>query len=304
MGAHGTSVFGVAFWMRTVLAAVYVGVPVAMVGASVWWATRRAGPPAPGVPAELVRRARLGRLTGLAAGAVAGVLSIWSAQGQLAPALVAIGYLFGVLLGELLAVPAPSGTVRTAVVRTREAGRYLPHWAVWVAVAAGTVSVLAPLLFAVLPRVRYGPWSPDGADEGSTLPGGTLSWPAAATTVPLAAVAVLGVLVGNLLARRIALLPPVAPDPVADERVRCRIARAGAGAVIGIELLTLAASVISASSGLAVPSAVGGADYLASRILVWTGFCLAGLGVLAWCVLGSRRHAGLPAGVPSGAAEA
>ncbi|HEX4787475.1 MAG TPA: hypothetical protein VH372_03370 [Actinospica sp.] len=295
--------FAEVFWVRAALAAVYVGVPASLVGASVWWATRRTGHGASAGPAAAVRRARLGRLAGLGVGAAAGIVSIWFGQGLPAPALVAIGYLFGVLK-ELLSVPPPSGTVRTAVVRTREAGRYLPRWAVWVAVGTGAICVLTPLLFAVLPRVRYAPWSPDGGDPRFTAPGGTLSWPAAGTSVPLAAIAVLGVLAGSLLAHRIALLPALVPDPIVDEKLRCRIARAGAGAVIGIELLTLAASVIAASSGLAVPGAVGGTDRLASRILVWAGVGLAAGAVLAWCVLGSRRLARVTVDVAGRAADA
>lgn len=288
--------FSVAFWMRTALAVVSVGVPLALVGGSVWWATRRGGRGAPArfsTPGSVAvaQRARHHRLVGLGAGAAAGVASIWSAHGQSAPALVAIGYLFGVL-GELLAVPVPSGTVRTASLDPREARRYLPRWAVRVAVVAAVLSVLAPALFAVLPRVSYGPWSPDGSD---VLPGDTLSWPSVGTSLPLAAIAVFGVVAGSLVARRIALLPPVSSDPVVDEQIRCRIGRAGAGAVLGIELLGVAASAIAASGGLAVPRAVGGTDYLASRILVWTGLFLAVSAVVVWCVLGSRRLTRVPA---------
>ena len=278
--------------MRAALAVVYVGVPLLLVGASIWWATRR-GRATQGTsssPDDVVARARDHRLVGLGLGAVAGVVAIWSSQGELAPALVAIGYLFGVL-GELLAVPVPSGMVRTATLETREARRYLPRWAVWVAAATAVVSVLTPGLFAALPRVSYGAWSPDGVD---VLPGGTLSWPSMGTTLPLAAIAVFGVVAGSVLARRITLSPPVSSDPVMDEQIRCRIGRAGAGAVLGIELLAVAASAIAASGGLAVPHAIGGTDYLVSRILVWTGLLLAAGAVFGWCVLGSRRLARVP----------
>lgn len=303
MGSQGTSLFTAAFWMRSALALMYVGVPALLVGASVWWATRRSGHGAADGLGAVARRARHGRLTGLAAGAVAGVLSIWSDQGLMAPALVAIGYLFGVLR-ELLSAPVPSGPVRTAIVASREAKRYLPRWAVRVSLATGVLCVLTPLLFAVLPRVGYLPWSPFVTDQRITFPGGTLAWPATATSVPLAAVAAFGVLAGNLLARRITLLPPLAPDPAVDERLRCRIGRAGAGAVIGIELLTLAALTIAASGGLAVPGVNGGAAYLGSRILVWTGLGLAAAAVLAWSVLGARRPARVTADVAGGAVGA
>ena len=278
--------------MRAALAVVYVGVPLLLVGASIWWATRR-GRQASGLSSSadgVVQRARRHRGVGLGLGAVAGVVSIWFTHGELAPALVAIGYLFGVL-GEVLAVPVPSGTLRTATLETREAWRYLPRWAVWVAVATAVISLVAPVLFAALPRVSYGPWSPDGVD---VLPGGTLSWPSVGTSVPLAAIAVFGVVAAGVVARRVTLLPPVSSDPVMDEQIRRRIGRAGAGAVLGIELLAVAASAIAASGGLAVPQPVGGADYLASRILIWTGLFLAASAVAGWCALGSRRLARVP----------
>ncbi|WP_034262760.1 hypothetical protein [Actinospica robiniae] len=299
MGSQGTSLFTALLWFRTALAVVYVGVPALLVGVSVWWATRRSRRDAADGLGAVARRARHGRLTGLAAGAAAGVVAIWYAEGLVAPALVAIGYLFGVLR-ELLSVPVPSGPVRTALVVSRESNRYLPRWAVWVSVVTGVLCILTPLLFAVLPRVHYLPWSPDVAGQQFTIPGGSLSWPAAATSVPLAAVAACGIVAGTLLARRITLLPPLADDPVVDERLRCRIGRAGAGAMIGIELLALAALTIAASGGLAVPGVNGGAAYLASRIMLWTGLGLAVAAILAWSVLGARRLARVTADVAGG----
>lgn len=305
MGSPGTSVFTAVFWMRSALAVVYVGVPALLVGASVWWATRRSGKGSGQDGGDslgaVARRARHGRLAGLGAGAVAGVVSIWYDQGLMAPALVAIGYFFGVLQ-ELLSVPVPSGPVRTAIVVTREARRYLPRWAVRFSLAIGVLCVASPVLFAVLPRVRYLPWSPCIDCQGVTFPGGTLAWPATATSVPLAAIAAFGILAGSLLARRITLLPPLAADSAVDERLRCRIGRAGAGAVIGIELLTLAPLTIAASGGLAVPGVSGGAAYLGSRILVWTGLGLAVAAILAWSALGARRLACVTADVAGGGA--
>ena len=76
MGSQGTSVFTAVFWMRSALAVVYVSVPALLVGASVWWATRRSGNGSGQDGGDslgaLARRARHGRLAGLGAGADGG----------------------------------------------------------------------------------------------------------------------------------------------------------------------------------------------------------------------------------------
>ena len=38
----GTGALGMIFWVRAILALLYVGVPVLLVGTEVWWAARRA----------------------------------------------------------------------------------------------------------------------------------------------------------------------------------------------------------------------------------------------------------------------
>lgn len=102
----GAGPLGFFFWVQALLVLLYIGVPVLLVGAAVWWATRRARLD---MPAGLVRRARSARLAGLASGLILGVLAIQLGQELLAPASVAIGYLFGLLTAELLWVPAPTG---------------------------------------------------------------------------------------------------------------------------------------------------------------------------------------------------
>ena len=83
---------GFFFWVHALLVLLYIGVPVLLAGAATWWATRRARLDG---PAGLVRRARLARLAGLAAGLILGVLAIRLGQELLAPASVAVGYLLG-----------------------------------------------------------------------------------------------------------------------------------------------------------------------------------------------------------------
>jgi hypothetical protein len=295
---------GIVFWWRALLELLYVGVPVLLVGTTVWWAARRARLDA---PAGLVRRARSARLAGLAAGLLLGVLAARLGQEQLAPAAVAVGYLFGLLAAELLWVPAPAGPLRVAALETRYVRRYIPRWSVPVLVCAGVLAVAVPVVLAVLPTVRYGPFHPDALDAPAIiLPGGTLYWPAA-ECVPPAALAVLALVTGGIALRRVVLLPPVAVEqPAVDEHARRNTARAVVAAVLAIELFALAAQATLTSWGVQVPGPVGGPAYLISRILFWCGNGLPIAGVLVWCVLGwwKRLVVEPPAAAPAGPAAA
>jgi len=290
------------FWVQALLVLLYIGVPVLLVGATVWWSTRRARLDA---PAGLVRRARLARLAGLAAGLILGVVAIQLGQELLAPASVAIGYLFGLLTAELLWVPAPTGPLRVAAIQTRHVRGYIPRWSVPVVLSAGVLAIAVPIVLAVLPTVSYGPWHPDALDAPQILlPGGVLQWPAA-ECVPPAALAVLALVVGGLALRRVVLLPPVASGrPGLDEGARRNSARAVLATVLAIELFALAAQATLASNGVAVPGPGGGRPYLISRILVWCGFSLPIAGVLVWCVMGwwKRLVVEPPAATPAGPA--
>jgi hypothetical protein len=293
---------GFFFWVQALLVLLYIGVPVLLVGAAVWWATRRARLD---MPAGLVRRARSARLAGLAAGLILGVLAIQLGQELLAPASVALGYLFGLLTAELLWVPAPTGPLRVAVIQTRHVRGYIPRWSVPVLLSAGVLAIAVPIVLAVLPAVHYGPYHPDALDAPQImLRGGVLQWPAAAC-VPPAALAVLALVVGGIALRRVVLLPPVAVEqPGVDQRARRNSARAVLAVVLAIELFALAAQAILASNGVAVPGPAGGLLYLTSRILVWCGISLAIAAVLVWCVMGwwKRLVVEPPAAAPAGPA--
>jgi hypothetical protein len=272
--------FGVLFWVRLVLVGIWVGVPVLLVGALVWWTTRRGA-------AGRVRRARL---IGLGLGALVGVVAVWLAQLWLAPVAVAAGYLSGVLNGELRGAPPRTGLVRVASLEPRTTSRYAPRWAVVVAVVAGAVTMLAPAVLSAVPTAGYGPWHPFPGDP-FTLPGATLAWPSAALWVPLAVVAGGALIGGALLIRRVTGLPAATPDQSGLlESTRRNAARTIAGTVVGIELVALGALTLFASSGLAVPDQVGGGAYVASRILVWTGLGLAVAGIAVWCALSRWRR--------------
>ena len=280
--------------MRALLTLAYAGVPALLVAVSVWRAAHQARRDVPDV---VVSRVRAARLTGLGAGLILGIAAVWSGQALLTPAAVAAGYLFGVLLAELLGAPRPSGSLRIASLQTRRIRSYLPVWSMPVALCAAVLAIAAPVILAMLPAVRYG--SPAAGDQGSglTLPAAALHWPVAAC-VPLAVVAVLGLAAGGLALRRAPWLPPVTPgQPEVDERIRRSAARAVAGAVIAIELFVLAAEAILASDGLAVPAPVNGHLYLGSRIFVWSGISLAAMAVAVWCRLG--RWKGTLASLPA-----
>jgi len=282
----------VLFWVRLVLVGIWVGVPVLLVGALVWWTTRRR--------AAAGRRVRRARLAGLGMGALVGVVAVWLAELWLAPVAVAAGYLSGVLNGELRGAP-PTGVVRVASLQPRTASRYVPRWAVVVALAAAAMTMLAPAVLTAVPTASYGPWQPVPGDPRFTLPGATLAWPPPALWLPLAVVAGGALIVGALLIRRVTGLPTAGPDQSGSlESTRRNAARTITGTVVGVELLALGALTLFASSGLAVPAPVGGGAYLASRILVWTGLGLAVAGVVVWCVLSRWRPTPL---APNAAAD-
>jgi hypothetical protein len=280
------------FWVQLELALIWVGVPALVISGSVWWATRRTR--AGGTPA-LARRVRVGRLSGIAIGAAVGVVAVWSHRFWLGPTAVGAGYLLGVLAGELISAPQPAGPVRVASLQARGARQYLPRGAVPVALGAGILAMAAPVVLAVLPRVTYGPWSPDPYDAQIILPGGRLSWPSPALSVPLAVIAGLALLAGGVLTRRVAALPqPVTGgQPGLQERARRNTGRAIAGAVLGIEFLAVGSLASLAASGLDVPGSAGYA-YLGSRILDWSGLGTALAGLLVWSLLGWWRSG--PAG--------
>jgi len=308
MRASRTGLPGLPFWVQALFVLFEVGIPVVLpvllVGATVWWATRRARLD---MPAGLVRRARSARLAGLAAGLILGVVAIRLGQELLAPAAVASGYLLGLLTAELLWVPAPTGPLRVAAIQTRYVRGYIPRWSVPVVLSAGVLAIAVPIVLAVLPAVRYGPWRPDAQYAPQIiLPGQVLQWPAAAC-VPPAALAVMAVVVGGIALRRVVLLPPVAAErPGVDERARRNSARAVLAAVLAIELFALAAQAILASWGVQVPGPVGGPAYLISWILFWCGIGLAVAAVLVWCVMGwwKRLVPQPPAVAPAGPAAA
>jgi hypothetical protein len=276
MGTEGP--FGPAFWLRLAVAGVWVGVPLLFGAVLAWWTTRGRD-----------RGARIARLIGLAVGALIGVLLTFAAQLWLAPIAVVAGYLVAVFTGELHDSPAPTGSVRTASLRSRNLRDYVPLWSMLVAVAAAAITLLTPAVLSAVPTVSYGPWHPF---SGVTLPGETRHWPSAAEWIPLGVVAGGALIVGTLLVQRLLRLPADQSDP--GESGRRAAARTITGAVVGIELLALGALTVFTSGGVAVPAQVGGAAYTASRVLIWTGLAVALAGIVLWWTLSARRRPATP----------
>ena len=265
------------FVVSTLLAIIYIGVPALAVGLSVWFATFRARRD---VPRWLIRRARVGRLTGIGVGALAGLVLTWFGRPMVAPAAVGVGYLSGVLIAELLTVPRPTGPLRVASLQPRNARRYLPRWAVPVAVVAAVPVIAGPLAVIVAEHYVYG---------DTVTP---------ALFLPLAVVAALALGLGGIALRRVELVPSAAQGgPEVDEGVRRNTARAVAGAVVGIELLLLAAQALVLSDEISYQ-----AGYQASSILLSCAGALAFAAVLVWCVLGWWKRVPPPesALVPAG----
>jgi len=265
------------FLISTLLAIVYIVVPVLAVGLSVWFATFRARRD---VPRWLIRRARVGRLTGIGVGALAGIVLTWFGRAMVAPAAVGVGYLSGVLIAELLAVPRPTGPVRVASLQPRNARHYLPRWAVPVAVVAAVPVMAGPLAVIITNHYVY------------------LDTVTPALFLPLAVVAALALGLGVIALRRVELVPSAAEGgPEIDEGVRRNTARAVAGAVVGIELLLLAAQALVLSDEISFH-----VEYQVSPILLSCAAALAFAAVLMWCVLGwwKRVPPPEPALVPAG----
>lgn len=271
-------------------------------GSSVARALRRIGPQPWPTPDGHRRRARAGRLGGLAAGAVAGLGLVGSGRPELAPLAIAGGYLAGVVVSELSGWAPRRGSLRQASLRERRPAQLVPRWAGWSAVAATAVVVVAPVTFAVAPQVAYRPWRPSPHASGVLLPGGVLSWPGPDVTVPLAVVASGAVVLGALALRRIAGAPSVAevPDPDLDWWRRQAAARAVSGAVVAIATLCLSATLLSASAALAVPGAPGSPAHLASVAMVWSGAALGVASLVAWLVLDGPPSSASAAGDPTG----
>jgi len=294
---HAHGIPAIPIWIWLILAGVFVGVPVVIIGIAVLLrahASRSAIRQAEGPPQAArmqARRARWYGLAGLGTGVLLGVALVADQRGGLAPLACAGGYLIGLLIGEYAAQPPAGGQVRAAALRPRRPSDYSPHWAATAVLLAALLTVAAPVAFAAAPSISYGRWQPfPGA--GFWLPGGRTAWPGWPVTTAAAAFAVVVVLLGVAGLRRVAARPRLTSaeqDPTGqglDELLRRQSGRAITGAVLGLELLVLAAILISGSSGLAVPDrTVSAAAYLGNRLMIYGGLGSAACAAGSWLVL-------------------
>jgi hypothetical protein len=259
----------------TGIVGLFVGIPVLLVGVSVWVSTRRASKnnEADGIGTSAVRRARIGRISGLIAGAVLGVLTFFATNGLLAPAFVGVGYLLGMLVFELRPSSQPTGPVRVASLQVRSAWQYLPRWVIRCTVVVTLLTVVAPVAFAVVPV-------PAVSSRGQVVE----------LAVPLAAMGAVALIAWIALMNRIARLPQPAGESSDSGLVaatRANAARAITGAVLGIGLLSLAGVITVTSSAVDLSS--HGAGYVIGRILIGLAQGLAVAGLVGWAILSRWR---------------
>jgi hypothetical protein len=279
-------------WLQLVIVGVVIGVPVLAAGGAMMFRLRSARmaarSPAPGAGQRERYFSQVRRCSraGLLVGALAGLACVAAGRPVLAVFCCALGYLLGLLTGEVAAAAPDRDAVRTASLTVRRPAGYAPRWARYAALFSGVVMIAAPVVFSVTPGIRYRSSQPV---PGVMLPGGTTSWPSLVTSAGGAALAATVLVLGGLTLRRVATRAVAAEleDPGADELLRRQAGRAVAGAVLATELLLLGAMLIAGSEGLAVP-ATASAAYLASRALIWAGLaCIAG-GIGSWLALSGR----------------
>jgi hypothetical protein len=300
--AHNGIIGGPA-WVQLIILAIVIGVPVLLIGGGLLLRLRAgqaaAQSAAPGAAqrARYLSQVRRCGLTGLLAGVLTGLVFISAgAAPVLAVLTCALGYLVGLLAGELVASPPERDPQRAASLLARRPADYAPRWATGLALASALLVVAAPIVFALVPPVRY--------------PGGTATWPSPAISAAGAALAVTVLVLGRLALYRVATRPRATErqDPRVDEALRRQAGRAVAGAVLAAEFLLLGAALIASSDGPR-RAATGSAAYTASTVLIWAGLaCLAG-GLASWLALSgwasrSRRARWLPPAPPAPAAPA
>jgi hypothetical protein len=294
---HAQAIPGIPIWIWLILAGVFVGIPVVVIGIAVLLrarASRSAIRQASGSPPAArgqAHRARGYGLAGLGTGLLLGVALVLDQRGALAPLACAGGYLIGLLLAEYAAQPPAGGQVRAATLRPRRPSDYSPRWAATAVLVAALLTVAAPVAFAAAPTISYGRWQPF-PDAGFSLPAGRTAWPGWPVTAVAAAFAVVVVLLGVAGLRRVAARPRLTsaeqdvPGQGLDEVPRLQSGRAITGAVLGLELLVLATILVAGSNGLAVPvPAVSAAAYLGSRLMVYGGLGCAVGAAASWVVL-------------------
>jgi hypothetical protein len=286
LGMGSSSIFSLPLSLILLLLgsiAIIVGLPVVLVGLSVWVSTHRAskysaannGSAADNISSEAVRRARIGRIGGLTAGAVIGIGTYFATGGILVPAFVAVGYLLGMLVFELRPSSQPTGPIRVASLQARSAWQYLPKWAIRTTIVVAALNLMGSAALAV--------WPPAGLSRGRLVE----------LYLPFALMAAVALAAWVPLIGKVARLPQPVSEVSESGRLassRANAARAITGAVLGIELLSLA-SIITASPHFINQIGHGTAYAVFGPILAGLSIGLAIAGLVVWSILSRWRSA-------------
>lgn len=247
--------------------------------------------PAPsGLDAVLAshRKAVGWRWAGLSLGAVA---AAWTASTgslglgvMLAPSVFGLCVMGGAVVGELATVPRRN--VRTAALKTRSVGKYLPR-RLGALVMASTIGLGALLVTTTrmgsgdLSRVGRVVFRACGAERSAAYG----PWPGLFYAVPLGIAVMIGLLGAGVALRTVVLRPRVgsAPNVVADDALRCRSAEAvlaATGVMVTASLFGLALSAL----GALVTSACPPTSWTALGVTLLTTGVLTLLAA-AWCLV-------------------
>lgn len=226
-----------------------------------------------------------------AAGSVAGVAAavMLAAVGPddgralaVAPSVVGLGALLGVVVGEMRTT-APGGTVRHAPLEVRRARDYLPSTlgrvvagltvtlvvALVVGAALGTTSDLGRAGAVLLRRC---------SDVASVTRG---PWPGAFYGVPVAGVVAVGLATAAAALVLIARRPRQGEDPVVDDALRRRAA-AAVTAASGL-LVALPLAGVAATAGLALARIECAPSWWTPLGVAWGLVAVAACAVAVWC---------------------
>ncbi len=203
--------------------------------------------------AEYLQRTKRARRWGLLAGLM--VFFVVGGQGTnplaLGVAVVLVGYLLGVLFGELSAPRRPRGPVRLASLQPREKTPLLPAWAYWAPWVTLLPAAGAPLLL-----LGSHPQGVTSYHDPSASCSAMAQWPSAQLLWAVACAALVGLGVCQLTVRRLVQMR----YPAEDENLA------------KVDLLL---------RGISARAVVGGATSLGLALISGTGY-LVGVGLHSW----------------------
>lgn len=179
--------------------------------------------------------ARKARWFGLVCGVLTGIGPVAgeSDHSLIIPRLFA-GYLFGVLLGELLVSRGSPSPVRVASLRARRARQLVPSFALFL-----PWFLLTPLLFAPLLALGDHPRGVSRLRSAGSDCFGRAYWPHTATLIAIAALAAAGLLLFGLAIRRATVRPHSGQDNASLDLDRALRGRSARGAVASASAMGL-----------------------------------------------------------------